>query len=434
VSDEPFPSVKGMPDHLPPEAGRLDRIVGVSRRVLRAYGYRVVVTPVVEYTELFARAVGQATDLVEKEMYTFPDRDGRSLSLRPEGTAGAVRAYIQHAVHKAEPMSKWFYAGPMFRHERQQRGRYRQFHQVGAEALGIAEPAIDAEMVTMLVDLLAELGVPGTRARLSSLGCAACRPAYREKLTAFLRPRAADLCDDCRRRLETNPLRVLDCKKEGCTHARSGAPSTLDVLCTECRAHLDAVVGDLVALRVPHQLDGTLARGLDYYTRTTFEIVSDAGELGAQNALLGGGRYDALVEELGGPSVPAIGFAMGVERVLLAVPAEAAGPAVDVFLVALGEPARRRLAATARELRAAGLRVDLDHRGGSAKRQLRRADSLGARLVVLAGDDELARGTVALKDLRTGQQREVAQPDLAAEISRALQGAPVAPAGPASGA
>jgi len=419
---ERIQAVKGMNDVLPPDGARLERVVRTSRRMLEAYGYREVVTPAVEYTPLFVRAVGEVTDLVEKEMYTFPDRDGRSLSLRPEGTAGAIRAYVEHAVHKAEPVTKWYYAGPMFRHERQQRGRYRQFHQVGAEALGVAEPGIDAEMITMLVDLLATLSVPGTRARVSSLGCAGCRPAYRERLTGFLRPRAEALCEDCRRRIDRNPLRVLDCKKPGCAAARAGAPSTLDVLCPECRAHLDAVVGDLAALRVAHELDGTLVRGLDYYTRTTFEITGDAAELGAQNTLLGGGRYDALVEELGGPSVPAIGFAMGIERILLAMPADAPAPAADVFLVAIGEAARRWSIAQARVLRAAGLRVELDHRGGNPKRQIRRADSAGARFVVLVGDDELSAGTAALKDLRSGEQREIPQSALATELARLLSG------------
>jgi histidyl-tRNA synthetase len=419
---EEIRAVKGMNDVLPPESGRLSRFFEVGRRVLGTYGYGEVVTPIAEYTELFARAVGATTDMVEKEMYTFADRDGRSLSLRPEGTAGAVRAYLQHAVHRAEPVTRWFYAGPMFRHERQQRGRYRQFHQIGAEALGIAEPGIDAEMITMLVDLLAAIGVPSTRARVSSLGCAACRPAYRERLTAWLRPRVAGLCEDCRRRLDHNPLRVLDCKKPGCAAARDGAPSTLDLLCDACRVHLDGVVADLEAQSVPHRLDGTLVRGLDYYTRTAFEIVSDAAELGAQNTLVGGGRYDGLVEELGGPRVPAIGFAMGVERALLAIPAEAPPAAVDVFLVALGEPARRFAIGRARELRAAGLRVDLDHRGGGARRQIKRAAALGARVAAWVGDDELARGCITLKDLRDGSQREVAQADLLAAVRATLAG------------
>jgi len=420
--DERIQAVKGMNDALPPDGERLSRVLRVGRRVLLAYGYREVATPIVEYTRLFARAVGETTDMVEKEMYTFDDRDGRSLSLRPEGTAGAIRAYIQHAVHKSEPVSKWFYGGPMFRHERPQRGRYRQFHQIGAEALGIAEPGIDAEMVTMLVDLLAELGVEGARARISSLGCGECRAAYRARLADFLKARASDLCEDCRRRMTHNPLRVLDCKKEGCSGARAGAPSTLDALCADCRTHLDAVLGDLGAVGVPYEVDGTLVRGLDYYTRTTFEVVSDAGELGSQNALLGGGRYDALVEELGGPAVPAIGFAMGVERALLAIPAGQPSETVDVFVVALGDKARRWAIEQARALRQAGLSVDLDHRGGSPKRQLRRADNLGARLVVLVGEDELSRGTAALKDLRSGEQREVPAADLRARVTEALAG------------
>jgi histidyl-tRNA synthetase len=366
--------------------------------------------------------VGEATDLVEKEMYTFDDRDGRSLSLRPEGTAGAVRAYVQHAVHQTEPVTKWFYAGPMFRHERPQRGRYRQFHQLGAEALGIAEPGIDAEMVTMLVDLLAELGVTDTRARLSSLGCRVCRPEYRSRLAGFMQERVPKLCEDCRRRLSHNPLRVLDCKKEGCIAARAGAPSTLDALCADCRGHFDAVLGDLRAVGVPNEIDGTLVRGLDYYTRTAFEVVSDAGELGSQNALLGGGRYDALVEEMGGPSVPAIGFAMGVERILLAVPEAQASESVDVFIVTLGEKARRWGIEQARALRASGLSVDLDHRGGSPKRQMRRANNSGARLVVVVGDDELVRQTAALKDLRSGEQREVPAAELRSRIGALLDG------------
>ncbi|MEK6607023.1 MAG: histidine--tRNA ligase [Myxococcota bacterium] len=410
-----------MRDVLPPESAKWQFIEQTARRILECHGYREARTPILEYTPLFARSIGEATDIVEKEMYTFADRDGRSVTMRPEGTASVVRAYLERGASQ-DPITKWHYLGPMFRHERPQRGRLRQFHQIGAEALGVDAPTIDAELVAMCWRIVERIGVGAPALRLSSLGCATCRGAFRAALVAFLAPRAPLLCEDCGRRIEQNPLRVLDCKKPECAAAREGAPSTLDVLCDACRGHFETLCGDLDALGVPYAVDRALVRGLDYYTRTTFEITSAADGVGAQNAILGGGRYDRLVEELGGPAVPAIGFAMGVERAALAIPGDDATyvDPIDAFVVAIGEGARRWSLAAADRLRRGGLAVELDHRGGSVKSQMRRADKLGARIVIVAGDDELARQAAKLKVMSTGEQREVAEGELLSAIRHAL--------------
>jgi len=420
---ERLQAVKGMYDLLPPDSRRLAEIERIGHEVLQAHGYAQVHTPLVEYTPLFARSIGEETDIVEKEMYTFEDRDGRSLTLRPEGTASVVRAFNEHAQHKAEPVTLWYYIGPMFRHERWQRGRYRQFHQLGVEALGVADPGIDAEMLAMLVDLLDRVGLPpgSTELRLNSLGCPVCRPVHREALLAYLAPREPELCEDCRRRFRQNPLRVLDCKVEGCRVIAQQAPKTLETLCAECLEHWSGLVAALDALAVEHQVDHRLVRGLDYYNRTTFELISSAGNLGSQNTVAGGGRYDGLVELLGGPSTPAVGFAMGLERLLLALDGPPLPPLAEVGVVTQGAEARRSVLALARELRRRGVRVDVDHRGSSIKSQMKRANRLGARVVLLVGGDELGRGVVTLRRMEDSQQQEVPRDDALARVLELLQ-------------
>jgi histidyl-tRNA synthetase len=412
-------AVKGMVDMLPPQSRRLREVERVSHEVLATYGYSEVRTPVVEYTPLFSRSIGEATDIVEKEMYTFEDRDGRSLSLRPEGTASAVRAYVEHAVHQQEPLSRWYYLGPMFRHERAQRGRYRQFFQLGVEALGAAEPGIDAEMIAMLLALLERLGLAGADVHLNTLGCPECRPAFRHALVDYLAPHEAALCEDCRRRFRENPLRVLDCKVEGCRTLAAGAPTALASTCDVCRGHFEGLLADLAVLDVPYQIDHRLVRGLDYYTRTTFEVLSTADGLGSQNTIAGGGRYDLLVEELGGPPTPAVGFAMGMERLLLALGEDRPPlpPLAQVCLVTHGDEPRREGLRLARELRGRGVTVDMDHRGASVKSQMKRAHRLGSSLVLLLGEAEQGRGVVALRDMATSEQEEV---PLAEVLARAL--------------
>ncbi len=416
-------SVKGMHDILPPDSRRLQEVQRVSHALLQRYGYAEARTPILEYTPLFARSIGDQTDIVEKEMYTFADRDDTSLTMRPEGTASVVRAYVQHALHKVEPVTRWYYFGPMFRHERAQRGRYRQFYQLGVEALGAAKASIDAEMIGMLVVLLDDLGLQNLRVHLNTLGCPECRPGYRQALLDFLGPREAELCEDCERRFANNPLRVLDCKVEGCRAVGDAAPRSIDHTCQACREHWDQLNGDLGLLEVEVRLDNRLVRGLDYYTRTTFELISDAGDLGSQNTVAGGGRYDGLVQELGGPPTPAVGFAMGLERLLLALGPDlpALAPVADVAMVTRGERARAAAVPLAARLRKSGLAVDIDHRGGSMKSQMKRANKLGAPAVVILGDDEVDRGVAALRDMADSTQEEVAVDELEGKI-RGLAG------------
>jgi histidyl-tRNA synthetase len=311
----------------------------------------------------------------------------------------------------------------MFRHERAQRGRYRQFYQLGVEVLGAAGSGVDAEMIGMLVHLLEELGLEGLEVRLNTLGCPGCRPAYRQALLDYLGPREAELCGDCRRRFRQNPLRVLDCKQPGCQAVAEGAPTSLELTCPDCREHWDGLVGDLGALGVAHHVDHRLVRGLDYYTRTTFEVLSTVGELGAQNTIAGGGRYDGLVELLGGPPTPAVGFAMGLERLLLALPGDRPPlePPVEACLVTRGEAARRAAMPLAQRLRRAGVRVDQDHRGGSVKSQMKRAGRLGCRWVLLLGDEELARDVVTLRDMQCSTQQDVPLVEAVEAVRRALE-------------
>jgi histidyl-tRNA synthetase len=407
--------VKGMNDILPAAVGRWQEIERVAREVFALHGYREVRTPVVEPYALYARGVGESTDIVNKEMYVFEDKGEEKLALRPEGTAGTVRAYIEHGAFVEGPQ-KWFYVGPMFRRERPQKGRYRQFHQIGVEAFGIAEPAIDVEQIAMLADLFRRLGV-APRVHVNSVGDGACRPAYLEELRTWLRGQSGALCADCRERTEKNPLRVLDCKVPSCQPVLQGAPRLLDRLCGGCRAHFDAVRQGLDDLRVSYEVNPRLVRGLDYYVRTAYEFTSDA--LGAQSAVAGGGRYDGLVETLGGPPTPGIGFGMGEERLALIL--EAAGRPIpesrpEVFFVSADEPGRREALRRAAELRRAGIACDLDARGGKMSRQFKQAERVGARFAVVVGGDEASSGQAKLKDLATRDEVPVALADLAARF------------------
>jgi histidyl-tRNA synthetase len=418
---EQLQAVKGMNDLLPPDSAKWNRVESAARAAFERHGYAEARTPIVEYTPLFVRSIGDATDVVEKEMYTFADRDERSLTLRPEGTASCVRAYLEHSIHKKEPVTRWYYSGPMFRHERAQRGRYRQFYQLGCEAIGVAEPTVEAEQIAMLVDLFNGLGLASLEVVVNSVGGPDDRPAYRAALVEYFTPHKAELCPDCQRRLERNPLRILDCKVEGCKAIAAGAPTIQQFLGPASREHFAGFRDALAALGIAATVDERLVRGLDYYTGTIYEIRSASGDLGAQNTVAGGGRYDGLIAEMGGPATPAVGFALGVERLVLSIPAdpESYVPPLDVFLAALGRPARLACLKSAQELRRAGVRVELEHRAASMKAQLKRADKLRARAVVIVGDDELARGEVVLRDMAKGEQRNVPAADLAAAI-RAL--------------
>ena len=418
------PGVKGMNDILPPEVSKWQFVEEKARGTLDAHAYREVRTPVLEYTSLFVRSVGEVTDVVEKQMYTFDDRDGRSVSLRPEGTASAVRAYIERAQWNREAVTRWYYIGPMFRHERAQRGRLRQFHQIGGELLGADAPSVDAEVIAMLVAMLAEMGLPASslEVNLNSLGEPDERVAYRDALVAFYRNHQGVLDEDSLRRLETNPLRILDSKVPEVIVLNEKAPTLIDTLSERSRARFEAVRKHLDALGVRHNLSPRLVRGLDYYTATIFEITTAAGDLGAQNTICGGGRYDRLVASLGGPATPAIGFALGVERTLLAIaePAESYEPAISVFFAPMDEAALAYLLPLATKLRAAGIRCEIEHRGGSMSKQMKRADKLRARAAVIAGSNEIASNTVMVKDLAQGTQSQIPVADLEPRIHQLL--------------
>lgn len=413
-------AVKGMNDVLPDATRRWHRLEAAFRETARRYGYGEVRTPIVEPTPLFVRSIGEATDIVSKEMYTWTDKGDDRLTLRPEGTAGAVRAYIEHSVYGQEPITKWYYLGPMFRRERPARGRYRQFWQAGLECFGDQGPQIDAEMIEMVVGLLESLGVQDLEVLVNSLGSKETRARYRDELRRFLAPHEERLSEESRQRLVTNPLRILDSKSPIDQEICASAPSILDMLDEADRAHFDELTATLGALGTRHRVEPKLVRGLDYYARTLFEIQGRGGELGAQNALCGGGRYDGLVKELGGPDVPSIGFAMGLERILLALPADATPPSLDVAVVTADPSLRVRAAVILRDLRRAGLTAEGDLRGGSMKSQLRRAERLGARTVVIVGPAEEARGCVQLKDMRVREQSDVRFEELVAAVRARL--------------
>ncbi len=417
--------VKGFRDVLPAEAAARSQILTAARGVLESYGYAEIELPLLEKGELFARSVGTTTDIVEKEMYSFEDRDGALVALRPEGTASVVRAYLEAGLSRSEPVTRLYYEGPMFRRELPQKGRYRKFTQIGAEFLGRDDPDADAETLCLVADICSAAGLGAVTLDVNSLGDATCRPAYREVLKAYGRGLGDKLCEDCRNRLERNPLRILDCKNEACCAATADAPTMLDHLCEACRSHHARVLELSTASGVVLRENRRMVRGLDYYCRTAFEI--DAPGLGAQAAVGGGGRYDGLVEELGGPANAGIGFAFGLERMLMA--AEAAGKAAavtaapDFFIAPLGANAAVAALALARRLRGVPRVVELGNTDRKHNAHLKLADRAGARWVILLGDEELARGQAGVRDL--SRRRDYADcVDLAAagdEIVRAIE-------------
>jgi histidyl-tRNA synthetase len=410
-------AVKGARDILPAEIERWQHIEEHARMLFALYGFSEIRTPIFEHTELFQRGIGESTDIVTKEMYTFADRKGRSLTLRPENTAPVVRAYVQHQLRRDSDVCRLYYMGPMFRYERPQKGRMRQFYQIGVEALGSDHPAIDAETLEMLMAFLAEIGLQRLQLVLNSVGCPECRPRYRETLVRFLKPLLQKLCDDCQRRLETNPLRCFDCKIPADRELMGRAPAILESLCQTCRDHFDLVRSYLESFGVEYAIDPRLVRGLDYYRRTAFEVL--APELGAQNSVLGGGRYDGLSEEIGGPPVPGFGFAVGEDRLVMMLQGNAPHQrqAPDLFIAALSEAGVARALPLARTVRRARKRVLLEplpHK--SLKSQMRRANDVGARFVLMIGDQELDSGELTLKRMADGVQERVREGDLVSRI------------------
>lgn len=420
--NELIQSVKGTRDLLPAETPLWQRVEDEARKVFEAYNFREIRTPILEQTALFARSVGSDTDIVTKEMYTFEDRDSESLTLRPEATASVVRAYLEHRLYNEGGIHKLYYFGPMFRRERPQKGRYRQFYQIGAEVIGSDHPAIDAEVLEMLVLLLERLGLKDFRLLLNSVGCPKCRPEYLKVLRKALEEVKARLCEDCQRRAVTNPLRVLDCKVEADQPIIESLPRIIDHLCQECRQHFDSVTLDLKARGVAYEIVPRLVRGLDYYTRTTFEITSNL--LGAQNALLGGGRYDGLSEMLGGPPAPGFGFAIGEDRLVLTVEASAALKPVQplaVYVAWMGESAREPAMLAARELRRQGIGTEISYHPVKLKKALGIASKLQARYTVIIGENEVASRNYQIKNMRTGEQQSVGVAEIVVFLKEKLR-------------
>ncbi len=400
---------RGMQDILPGETPRWQYVEAQMRELARRYGYREIRTPVVEHTEVFQRGVGAGTDIVEKEMYTFEDRGHRSLSLRAEGTAPVVRAFLEHSLGAAGLPVRVYYICPIFRYDRPQAGRYRQHTQFGAEIIGSPEPAADAEVLSLAVRALEALGLSHVELHLNSVGDHVCRPRYVEALREYFRPHLGELCADCRRRFEIAPLRLLDCKKEHDQRIAGGAPRMLQYLCDPCRAHFDGVQADLSVMGIAYRVDPSIVRGLDYYTRTAAEVFS--GKIGAQNAMFGGGRYDGLAKQLGGRPTPGVGFGMGLERVMLVLEQEGVDvprePAPDLFIATVRTGEVPRALALADRLRRAGLAVTVEVMARGLSAQMKQAVRLGAALVLLVGGDEIQRGTAVLREMATGQQEEI---------------------------
>ncbi|MBX7149222.1 histidine--tRNA ligase [bacterium] len=399
-------AITGMKDNLSPDIALWQAVEKTAREHFSKYFYEEIRTPLLEETSLFERGIGTETGVVKKEMYTFDDKGGDSVTLRPEGTASVVRAYIEHNIQRADPVTKFYYIGPMFRYERPQKGRLRQFHQIGVELFGATEPAADAEVIGMLDLFFQKVGVKNYELQINSLGCTECRVPFQKKLTDHLKSLAGELCADCQERITKNPMRVFDCKVEKCKEKLKAAPVLLDALCVPCKTHFDAVKSGLDAAQTKYIVNPRIARGLDYYQRTAFEFLSN--DLGSQNAFAGGGRYDGLVKELGGPDVPAVGFALGMERLILLLgdkkPEVGGKKTYIVFMGSGTESPARKLAG---ELRAKGMTVEIDYAEKSMKAQLRRAGKYNFDYVIILGESELAKGVAQLKDYKTGEQKEV---------------------------
>ena len=409
---------RGTKDILPDTVGDWNYVEGEIRELCRRFGYSEIRTPIFEHTELFQRGIGEGTDVVDKEMYTFTDRGERSITLRPENTASAVRAYLQNKLYAQSNLVKLFYIGSMFRYDRPQAGRMREFHQFGVEALGEANPAVDAEVILLAMNLLEGLGLKDLELSINSVGCPKCRSKYRTMLQDFFRDKLEDLCEDCRSRFERSPLRILDCKKDSDKPYMADAPKITDCLCEECAEHFAKLKELLTSAGISFTHDPRLVRGLDYYTKTAFEIKYPP--LGAQSAVAGGGRYDGLIEEMGGNPTPAVGFATGLERLLLALESQNLLPeknrSVDAYVVALGETAQAEGFKLLNSLRQQGLSAAMDFAGRSMKAQMKQANKLGAKFSVILGEDEISEGVVMLRSMEDSSQTKVPMNQVAEKI------------------
>lgn len=411
---------KGTKDTLPDQVYKWQYVEKKIARLCEIYGFKEIRTPVFEHTELFTRGVGDTTDIVQKEMYTFEDHGHRSITLKPEGTSPVVRAFIEHKQYAEVQPTKYYYITPCYRYEKPQAGRLREFHQFGIETFGTGDMLADAEVICFANDFLNEMGVRDIRLRINSVGCPECRKNHRKALKDYLRPNYDELCNTCKDRYQRNPMRIIDCKSPECQEIVKGAPMMMDYLCDDCRGAFEALKSNLDAMGIEYEVDPTIVRGLDYYTKTAFEFVTDA--IGAQGTVCGGGRYDHLVEEVGGPPIPGVGFGLGIERLLLLMDnlgAEIPEPApVDGFIAVMGEEAKVAGLKLLRSLRKKGLKVRMDTMARNIKGQFKYANRLGARYTIVIGDDEISRGVVSLKEMATSLQREVKTEDLAEELMK----------------
>ena len=409
---------RGTNDILPPVSLKWEYVLDKARDIMKNYNYSEIKTPHFEYTELFQRGIGEVTDIVEKEMYTFEDKGGRSLTLRPEGTASVMRAFMEHKIYgKAQP-TKYFYFGPMFRYERPQAGRYRQHHQLGAEVLGSNDPAVDAELISLGLKLLSELQLTNVEVYLNSIGCMECREDYLDKLKDYLVKHQDDLCEDCQDRMNRNPLRVLDCKNESCSSIITDAPKIIDYLCDDCQEHFKNVKDYLDILDIDYIVDPTLVRGLDYYTNTAFEIKYSG--LGAQDTVFGGGRYNGLAEEIGGRSVPGIGFAIGIERLLLTLEEEGIelpiDKSIDLYITTIGEEAKKKSFELLDKLRDTELKAEIDYLDRSVGSQMKAADRMNADYTIIIGGNELNSGQATVRNMESGDETEINLDNLIKEM------------------
>ena len=410
-------AIRGVKDIMPDEIEKWRWVENKANQVFNRYGFNEIRLPIFEKTKLFSRGIGETTDIVEKEMYTFEDRSGEMVTLRPEGTASAVRAFIEHKMYTAQTVQKFYYLGPMFRYERPQAGRFRQFYQIGVEAMGSHNPSIDAEVMIMLMEFFNVLGLNQFELQINSLGCNKCRPEYRETLKKSITNHLADLCENCNTRYQKNPLRVLDCKIERDIEIASGLPKITDYICNECKCHFEKVQALLRETQIPYSINYNLVRGLDYYTHTAFEVTSR--ELGAQNAISGGGRYNTLVEEFEGPPTPCFGFALGLERLISLVPfdkMESIETNPDVFVVSLGEEAKLKVFHLVHQLRSGGISVERDYNGGSIKSQMRKANRSASSFALIIGENEIKSGNYQLKNMQDGKQSNITADSCVEEI------------------
>jgi len=413
---------RGTNDILPPESAKWNYLELKAKYIFDLYNYDEIRTPIFEYTELFQRGIGEATDIVEKEMYTFEDKSGRSLTLRPEGTASVVRSFLENKIYGQAQPTKYFYIGPMFRYERPQAGRYRQFYQLGVEVFGTQDPMVDAEVIAVGMHYMDILGLKDLQLYINSIGCPDCRPQYLDNLTEYLNDNKEDLCDDCQNRINKNPLRVLDCKNESCQTVIKNAPKIIDHLCEECETHFNSLQNNLKSINIDYEIDTTLVRGLDYYTKTAFEVKYEG--LGAQDTIFGGGRYDKLAEEIGSKDVPGIGFALGIERLLLTLDKQEIeipiDKSIDIYLTTIGQKAKIASFELLEKFRKKGIKAEIDYQDRSVGGQMKSADRMNATYTVIIGENELESGKATVRNMKDGEEQEIKLESIVESIEKMI--------------